>query len=445
MEGGNIIRNVFGKSYKEAEHIMKDASKGALDFKSPQENTFYGKKGGKKLDEYQAKKEILPARVIEVKCYEDFECTKEAKIIGKDKKYFYKATKYNKTPSKADLKGIKWAVQYDDGNPVVANQVNGEEKISHFVGDVNNISKVRIYAFFKALNKNASVEVLTKHIEIEITDQTIGYSIMRLFDVADDFKTTMTKNKFPACIVNVYKVTIKYYEGNKVYDYGDFGVTRDGWQKIDEKDGKYFMINRAFEPKEANENTFKAVHSFVPSQYKGLMKIDAFELHSFQGKSNLPAEPIYTNYKLDNKTPIAHKRTKIDEVTNVNIHIGGHYTRGRTMKEPVEVQYSSPTTGIPTGTSYTIEEVGIHWLGGSLGCFTFVEPEDIKPDIKSAVAAHNKDEYDDHTSNRPWQNIVNKIHKLEAEKKAGIIVKVIKRNNYKKVIPNFNPKTILWE
>ena len=56
-EGGNIIRNIFGKSYKEAESITKDASKGALDFKSPKENTFYGKDGGKKFGDYVLKEE----------------------------------------------------------------------------------------------------------------------------------------------------------------------------------------------------------------------------------------------------------------------------------------------------------------------------------------------------------------------------------------------------
>nr|WP_315222328.1 hypothetical protein [uncultured Flavobacterium sp.] len=56
-EGGNIIRNIAGKSYKEAETITKDASKGALDFKSPKENTFYGKDGGKKFADYVIKEE----------------------------------------------------------------------------------------------------------------------------------------------------------------------------------------------------------------------------------------------------------------------------------------------------------------------------------------------------------------------------------------------------
>ncbi len=405
-----------------------------------------GKKGGVSHNKNKNRKPPLELRVLKVEGAFDEE-NKKVETVEKNKWYTYKVTQFNREPKKGELQNLRWGVKYDDGTMKDLMDVSckGYKEISHKVLENNNYSKLRMYAFFKAPNENASVETFTNHIELTITDETIGYSIMRLFDVADDFKTTMIKDKFPTSIVNVYKVTIKYYEGNTIYDYESFGVTRDGWQKIDEKNGKYFMINRAFEPKNSNENVYKAVHSFVPSQYGGLMKIDAFELHSFQDKSNLPAEPIYTNYKLDNKTPITHKRTKIDEVTNVNIHIGGHYTRGRTMKVPVEVQNSSPTTGIPTGTSYTIDEVGVHWVGGSLGCFAFVEPEDIKPDIKTAMEAHNKKTYDDHTSNRPWQDIVNKIHKLEKEKKTNVIVKIIKRSNYKKVIPEFDPKSILWE
>jgi hypothetical protein len=158
-EGGNIIRNVFGKSYKEAEQIMKDASRGALDFKSPQENSFYGKKGGKKLDEYQAKKETQPIRVKAVKCYEDIECTKEVSIIKKNVKYFFKATQYNRTPTKAELKSLKWAIQYDDTALASAPQVTGEEKISYNVPKERSISKLKVYAFFKAPNTSVKAEV----------------------------------------------------------------------------------------------------------------------------------------------------------------------------------------------------------------------------------------------------------------------------------------------
>ncbi|WP_443938170.1 hypothetical protein [Pedobacter sp. MW01-1-1] len=162
-EGGNIVRNVFGKSYKEAESIMKDASNGPLDFKSPHENTFYGKKGGKKFDEYQAKKETQSLLVKEVKCYEDFACTKEVKIIKKEVKYYFKATQYSRTPSKAELKTLKWAIQYD-GNPLVnAPQVTGEEKISFAVPEERKISTLRVYAFFKGPLKNVSAQADLKN------------------------------------------------------------------------------------------------------------------------------------------------------------------------------------------------------------------------------------------------------------------------------------------
>lgn len=62
-ESGKIIRNIFGKSYKEGESIFKDASKGALDFKSPNENTFYGKKGGKKFAEYEVKENLYDSKI----------------------------------------------------------------------------------------------------------------------------------------------------------------------------------------------------------------------------------------------------------------------------------------------------------------------------------------------------------------------------------------------
>ncbi len=158
-EGGNIVRNVFGKSYKEAEHIMKDASKGTLDFKSPQENTFYGKKGGKKFDEYQGKKETQSLLVKAVQCYEDFACTKEVKTIKKGVTYYFKATQYSRTPTKAELKNLKWAIQYDDTPLANAPQVTGEEKISYNVPKGRKLTKLKVYAFFKAPDANVKAEV----------------------------------------------------------------------------------------------------------------------------------------------------------------------------------------------------------------------------------------------------------------------------------------------
>lgn len=368
-------------------------------------------------------------------------------VISNNKWYKYKVSMFSREPGEKELKALKWGIRYDDGKINILTSVSnkGYKEIKLRISD-RNFSKIQIYAFFKKPIDQVSMVSYNKHIKLVITDQVIGYTIMRLFDIADDFNTTMVNSKFPACIVKVYRVDIRYYEGDKVLNYGSFGVTRDGWQKIDEQKGKYFMINRAFEPVDNKNNRYKIVHSFVPYQYKGLIKIDAFEFKTFQNKLNLPAEPIYTNHKLDNKTPIPHQRKKIDEITNVNIHIGGHYTRGRTLKKVIERQYSSPTTlSSYDNTTSKIEESGIHWLGGSLGCFAFVEKEDIKPNYNSAYVAHKNKEYRINTSNREWQNIVNKIHALEKEKNVGIIVEVTKRENYKKVIENFNPKDILWE
>lgn len=175
-EGGNIVRNVFGRSYKEAEHIMKDASKGTLDFKSPQENTFYGKKGGKKFDEYQEKEQTKPLQVKAVKCYEDFVCTKEIKIIEKGKSYFFKAIQYNRTPTKSELKSLKWAIQYDDTNIANAPQVTGEEKISYAVPKDRNIAKLRVYAFFKEYSPNVKAEVYLIKEEVVIIIGTEQHS-----------------------------------------------------------------------------------------------------------------------------------------------------------------------------------------------------------------------------------------------------------------------------
>jgi len=107
-ESGNITRNVFGKSYKEAESIFKDASKGALDFKSPNENTFYGKKGGKKFDEYQAKKKNT-LLVIKVEGPLD----DNGKKINKPKQgesYWFKAT-FNRSATKSEYKKLLWLMK----------------------------------------------------------------------------------------------------------------------------------------------------------------------------------------------------------------------------------------------------------------------------------------------------------------------------------------------
>jgi len=121
-EGGIIIRNIAGKSYKEAETITKDASKGALDFKSPKENTFYGKDGGKKFADYEAKKEVITEKkAIRVKEIELITALNQGSkndnsgtfqdgmIFGKT--YHFKIKSYYDKPP-VDEKSIKWKLKY---------------------------------------------------------------------------------------------------------------------------------------------------------------------------------------------------------------------------------------------------------------------------------------------------------------------------------------------
>jgi|GEM_PF-598120 len=364
------------------------------------------------------------------------------------KSYTYKATPSRK-PTDFELKSLKWAVKNDNkkvenlSGVAFLNQLASDGTIIINIRINKDCEKAKIYAYFNYISKNISVTCFISSIKLKVTDKIIGYSIMRLFDVDDSIKTTMIKNKFACAIVSVYEVLIIKSQKGVEETQGNFGVTRDAWQKIGTVGKNYHLLNRAFEPKNEDKNIYKAKHSFVPSQYGGSVKINAFEL-TLNGSSRIPAEPILTNTKLDG-TPINHPRVKLDEANAVNIHIGGHYTRGRTMKTPVTVEHSSPTTMIPTGTSYEISEVGIHWVGGSLGCFSFVEPEDIKETISLAFDFHNKRKYAEHTSNREWQNVINKIHTLESKTKFPLKIEIVKRNNMKKEIENFNPKDILWE
>ncbi|AYN04046.1 hypothetical protein [Flavobacterium sp. 140616W15] len=146
-ESGNIIRNISGKSYKEAESITKDASKGALDFKSPKENTFYGKDGGKKFADYEAKKEEKTLLVKKIKGPIDPSTNKAVDIIEKGKAYNYEAIEFSRTPKKSELKSLKWGIQYDEGEINEAVAVKGLDAISYNVPKGSSVSKLKVYAF----------------------------------------------------------------------------------------------------------------------------------------------------------------------------------------------------------------------------------------------------------------------------------------------------------
>lgn len=124
-EGGNIIRNIFGMSYKEAESITINASKGDLNFISPKEVNFYGKNGGKKFGNYVVREEVITTnktyRVKEIELLTALEqgskndnninitTFQDGMVFGKT--YHFKVKSYDQTPP-IDFGDIKWMLKY---------------------------------------------------------------------------------------------------------------------------------------------------------------------------------------------------------------------------------------------------------------------------------------------------------------------------------------------
>ncbi|MDH6252781.1 hypothetical protein M2347_002508 [Chryseobacterium sp. H1D6B] len=129
-----------------------------------------GDKGGVIHNTNKERKPPLELKVLKVEGPFDPETNKIADAVEKGKKYNYKAAQYNRTPTKEELKNLKWGIKYDDGSIGGAPQVTGLEKISHFVSKNHDISKLRVYAYFKAPGENASVEA-----KIKVLDPIIIY------------------------------------------------------------------------------------------------------------------------------------------------------------------------------------------------------------------------------------------------------------------------------
>ncbi|UOU98476.1 peptidoglycan recognition protein family protein [Chryseobacterium daecheongense] len=118
-----------------------------------------GSGGGVSHNTNKERKPTLELRVLKVDGPFDPETGKKVDVIEKGKRYYFKVIQYNRPPEKEELKNLKWGFQHNDGAVKSAPQVNGLEMISDYVAKEENVDKLRVYAFFKAPNKNASVEV----------------------------------------------------------------------------------------------------------------------------------------------------------------------------------------------------------------------------------------------------------------------------------------------
>lgn len=148
-----------------AKNIRGTASGGILEESKYTRNLAGGKHvqnglgGGVSNATNNPRKGSIELRVLKVDGPFDPIINKKVDVIEKDKKYNFKVTQYNRTPKEDELKNLKWGFQYEDGNIAFAPQVNGLEIISTYVPENANVNKLNVYAFFKAPNKNASVEI----------------------------------------------------------------------------------------------------------------------------------------------------------------------------------------------------------------------------------------------------------------------------------------------
>ena len=231
-EGGNIIRNVFGKSYKEAESITKDASKGTLDFKSPKETTFHGKNGGKQFNEYQVKKDQT---LLVVKVEGPLDDNGKKVVEPKEGvKYWFKAT-FNRSASKSEYKKLVWIYKINgvqflwsvDYSPINGNTQTIQVKIP--------CHDMRVYAYFKSPIDTVSVEVKIENIcdaimvvGSELHEPTYGNK-MRFFAQAvrtlllnkDKWKKVSLiyfnyKNKYNAAEINEVKKSLSSYSAKDI-------------------------------------------------------------------------------------------------------------------------------------------------------------------------------------------------------------------------------------
>ncbi|HEX8575037.1 MAG TPA: hypothetical protein VF677_01965 [Flavobacterium sp.] len=152
-QGGKIIRNIFGPSFKEAETIQLRATKGNLDFITPKEANFHGKQGGKKFGEYEegpvetkadntkaTKAEVTRVKEIERLTPLDYGSnndgkgkTQEGIVFGKT--YKFKVKTY--TNGEPKLKSsIKWMYKYHNLTQnkwvEVYSKVTGDNYTIHF-------------------------------------------------------------------------------------------------------------------------------------------------------------------------------------------------------------------------------------------------------------------------------------------------------------------------
>lgn len=152
---------------------------------------------------------ILELRVLKVDGPFD-ENNKKVNLIEKGKCYTFKVIQFNRNPKDGELQNLKWASEYnDDGKTSILKNISnkGLKEIKYMLKQESNDSKVRIYAFLKAVNKDASVatKILLGEIILiagtEQHSQTYGNKLMFPAQALREVKQNYPTHKHATIII----------------------------------------------------------------------------------------------------------------------------------------------------------------------------------------------------------------------------------------------------
>ena len=323
-----------------------------------------------------------------------------------DKTYVFKATKF-KESTFTPIKHIWFAEQIDNGEIIDLEYKKGKNP---YLDENNNVcykynykkyANTKIYAYVWKPEKEACINIPLIIPRVIITNEVTGYTIQALKGVEATFYD-------PAVIVPTYKVKVVLKKEDEEESKFSFDVTRDAWYSRGKNENNaHVLLHRAFVPAKRDQNLYDAM--WIPNYPSRLSGLDAFIFRRF-GERKIPAKPLATQTRLDG-TPITSPRKNPNFATDVMIHIGGTY-----------------------------EIRGFDHLGGSYGCFAFIQKEDIYSTPAKAKQASIDDDYDDNTTNSDWLKVSDKIIKLwKKNKKMHILLE--NRDESK----NYFPTEILKE
>jgi hypothetical protein len=234
--------------------------------------------------------------------------------------------------------------------------------------------------------------------KVKITTEVTGYSVQRLTGLVPSGTNTMV-------VVPTFKVILTdAQKPDKIV--GTASVTRDSWySRGQNSSGQYELINRHFEPADANKNLFTGErYNYPPGT-----KLSAYKLTQY-GSTTLNAQAHTAEQEtfLDGK-PINEARTNYSQASNIYFHISGLYQH----------------TPSPDQS-----------LGASYGCFGFVSSPQIYQTVQQANdAIKNGTWADNGTSNEQYNTFLDKISEVRALYKGTdnnkVLIQVIKRDNVK--------------